>query len=175
MRSASFAGIRRHGYTFRTFVRVEISPKFMLAFRITISCKPINPRKSFGNPKTEQSTLACRHHNITRVGMITHFSLLTSSQGWPERLSMACAMSHGWCCSYFRRSDALVCSVWCRAAMDIGQRQPLQERGGTTSTEGTQGRASFHHGELPVVERHYRVRMQTSHTCFPVVLPPVPI
>jgi hypothetical protein len=26
--------------------------------------------------------------------------------------------------------------------------------------------ASFHHGELPVVERHCRVRMQASHTCF---------
>jgi CRISPR/Cas system-associated endoribonuclease Cas2 len=56
----------------------------------------------------------------------------------------------------------MVCSVWCRAAMDIGQRQPLQERSGTTSTEGTQGQASFHHGELLVVERHYRVRMQAS-------------
>jgi hypothetical protein len=57
-----------------TFVRVfEISPKFMLTFHITISCKPINLRKSFGIPMTEQSTLACRHHNMTRVGMITHF------------------------------------------------------------------------------------------------------
>jgi hypothetical protein len=59
-----------------TFVRVEISPKFMSAFQFTIACRPINPRKSFVIPKTEQSTLACRHHNITitRVGMITHFS-----------------------------------------------------------------------------------------------------
>jgi hypothetical protein len=65
-----------------------------------------------------------------------------------------------------RRTDAMVCSVWCRAAMDIGHRQPLQERSGTTSTVGTQGQASFHHGELPVVERHYKVRMQASHTCF---------
>jgi hypothetical protein len=61
---------------------------------------------------------------------------------------------------------AMVCSVWCRAAIDIGQRQPLQERGGKTSTEGTQGQASFHYGKLLVVERHYRVRMQASHTCF---------
>jgi hypothetical protein len=60
----------------------------------------------------------------------------------------------------------MVCSAWCRAAMDIGQRQPLQERDGTTSTEGTQGQASFHYGELPVVERHCRVRVQESHTCF---------
>jgi hypothetical protein len=58
------------------FVRVEISPKLMLTFHITISCMPINPRKSFGIPKTEQSTLACRHHNITRLGMVTHFSPL---------------------------------------------------------------------------------------------------
>jgi Integrase zinc binding domain len=58
--------------------------------------------------------------------------------------------------------------VPCRTAdaMDIGQRQPLQERSGTTSTEGTQGQASFHYGKLSVVERHYRVRMQASHTCF---------
>jgi hypothetical protein len=61
----------------------------------------------------------------------------------------------------------MVCSVWCRVAMNIGQRQPFQERDGTTSTEGTQGKASFHYGELPVVERHYRVRMKASHTCFP--------
>jgi hypothetical protein len=40
--------------------------------------------------------------------------------------------------------------------MDIGQRQPLQERSGTTCSEGTQGQASFHHGELPVVERHFK-------------------
>jgi hypothetical protein len=67
---------------------------------------------------------------------------------------------------FWKPSDAMVCSVWCRAAMDIGQRQPLQERGGTTSTEGTQGQVSFHHGELPVVERHDRLCMQASHTCF---------
>jgi hypothetical protein len=51
--------------------------------------------------------------------------------------------------------------------MNIVKRQPLQERGGTTSSEGTQGQASFHYGELPVVERLYRVRMQASYTCFP--------
>jgi hypothetical protein len=49
----------------------------------------------------------------------------------------------------------------------IGQMQPLQERSGTTSTKGTQDQASFHYGELPVVERHSRVRMQASQTCFP--------
>jgi hypothetical protein len=48
-------------------------------------------------------------------------------------------------------SAATVDTIWCRAAMDIGQRQKLRERGGTTSTEGTQGQASFHHGELPMV------------------------
>jgi Integrase core domain/Integrase zinc binding domain len=37
----------------------------------------------------------------------------------------------------------------------------------TTSTEETQGQASFHYSEFPVVERHYRVRMQASHTCSP--------
>jgi hypothetical protein len=31
----------------------------------------------------------------------------------------------------------------------------------------TQGQASSHYGEFPVVERHYRVRIQASHTCFP--------
>jgi hypothetical protein len=33
--------------------------------------------------------------------------------------------------------------------MDVGQRQPGQERGDTTSTEGTQGQTSLHYGELP--------------------------
>jgi hypothetical protein len=55
-----------------------------------------------------------------------------------------------------------------RAVTDIGQRQPLQERSCTTSAEGTQGQASFHNDELPVAtDRHNRVRMQASHTCFP--------
>jgi hypothetical protein len=36
----------------------------------------------------------------------------------------------------------------------------------TTSAERTQGQASFHYGELPVVKRRYRVRMQASSRCF---------
>jgi hypothetical protein len=32
------------------------------------------------------------------------------------------------------------------------------------------GQASFHYGELPVVERHYRVSLHASYTCFRAVL-----
>jgi hypothetical protein len=32
--------------------------------------------------------------------------------------------------------------------MDLGQRQPLQERYGAMSTEGAEGKASFYYGEL---------------------------
>jgi hypothetical protein len=35
--------------------------------------------------------------------------------------------------------------------MNIGQRQPLLERGSVTSTEETQGQALFHYGKLSVV------------------------
>jgi hypothetical protein len=42
----------------------------------------------------------------------------------------------------------MVCSVWCRAAMDIGQRQPLQEQSCATNAAGTQSQASFNYGEF---------------------------
>jgi hypothetical protein len=61
----------------------------------------------------------------------------------------------------------LVCFVWCRAATDIGHRETLQERGGATSTEGSQSQASFFYGELLVVEQHYRVSWQARNPCFP--------
>jgi hypothetical protein len=61
----------------------------------------------------------------------------------------------------------MICSVWCRADMNFGQRQPLHERGDTTSMKITQGQASFYYGELRVVERHYRVRMHARNTGFP--------
>jgi hypothetical protein len=48
-------------------------------------------------------------------------------------------------------TDALVCSVWFSAVMDIRQRQPHQGRGGTTSTEGAEGQVSFYYGEFPVI------------------------
>jgi hypothetical protein len=35
---------------------------------------------------------------------------------------------------YCRRTHVLVRSVWCRIYTDVGLRQPLQERGGTTRT-----------------------------------------
>jgi hypothetical protein len=54
--------------------------------------------------------------------------------------------------------------------MDIGQRQPLQKRGCTTSTERTQGQASFHYGELAVVKRHYRVPCKQVIRAFRAVL-----
>jgi Integrase zinc binding domain len=49
----------------------------------------------------------------------------------------------------------------------IGQRKPFRKRNCATSTEGTQSQGSFYFGELPVVEQHYRVRMQASRPCFP--------
>jgi hypothetical protein len=50
--------------------------------------------------------------------------------------------------------------------MDVRQRQPLQERDGMPSAEGAESQASFYYGELLVAERHYRVCMQSSPTCF---------
>jgi hypothetical protein len=46
------------------------------------------------------------------------------------------------------------------------QREPLQERGNVTSTEGTQSQAPFYYGKSPVVERHYRIRLHAINQFF---------
>jgi hypothetical protein len=43
----------------------------------------------------------------------------------------------------------MICSVWRRAAMDIGQRQPLKERSGTTSTGELKAKHHFTMANCP--------------------------
>jgi hypothetical protein len=54
--------------------------------------------------------------------------------------------------------------------MNIGQREPLKERGGATNTEVTQSQASFDYGELPVVEQQKRAHLQEFIRSFLAVL-----
>jgi hypothetical protein len=54
--------------------------------------------------------------------------------------------------------------------MDICQRDPLQKRSSATSPERTQDQATFYYGEFPVVERHYRIRLQERIRSFRAVL-----
>jgi hypothetical protein len=87
--------------------------------------------RNYTQPKPTQRDILFRLSSYWVVKRLkVSLVILTISQGQPERLRTACALSYRWFCSSCRRNSASVCGVGCRAVTDIEQREPLHERFG---------------------------------------------